>query len=119
MSRSRSLFRLIQKSMPDLVLCKDMLVIPPTEHVVRGFLLEATSQRERVYLWKVTTPLLRPMRRVILNYSDRISKGEPNLYIRKDSFEESAENIRNIISDDVEYLRSIRHPHDFLRHASC
>jgi hypothetical protein len=117
MSRSRRLFSKIQKSMPDLVLCKDMLVIPPTEHVVRGFLLEATSERERVYLWKVATPLLRPIRRVILNYSDRISGGEPNLYIRKDAFEESAENIRDIISEEVEYLRGIRHPHDFLRHA--
>src|ERR1700730_2258817 len=118
MSRSGRLFRLIQKSMPDLVLCKDMLVIPPTEHIVRGFLLEATSQRERVYLWKVATPLLRPMRRVILNYSDRISGGQPTLYIKKDAFEESAENIRNIISEEVEYLRRIRHPDDFLRHAS-
>ena len=118
MSRSKRLFRLIQKSMPDLVLCKNMLVIPPTDHLVRGFLLEATSERERVYLWKVVTPLLRPISSVILNYSDRISGGKSSLYIRKDSFEESVANIRNIISEHVEYLQGIRHPGDFLRHAS-
>jgi hypothetical protein len=104
--------------MPDLVLCKDMLVIPPTDHLVRGFLVEATSQRERVYLWKVVTPLLRPINSVILSYSDRISGNKPDLYVRNDAFEKSAENIRTIISEHVEYLRGIRHPDDFLRHAS-
>ena len=68
MSRSRRLFRWIQKKLPGLVLCKSMLVVPPTEHIVRGFLLEATSEKDKVYLWKVVTPLLRPMRHVILNF---------------------------------------------------
>jgi hypothetical protein len=117
MSRSKRIFRLIQKNLPGLALCKDMLVVPPTEHLVRGFLLEATSEKERVYLWRVVTPLLRPIRSVILNYSDRISGSKPELYIRKDAFEQSAQNIRNIVSGHIEYLRGIRHPHDFLRHA--
>ena len=101
MSRSKRLFRWIQKNLPGLVLCKDMLVVPPTEHIVRGFVLEATSQKERVYLWKVVTPLLRPIGSVILNYSDRISGTEKELYIKKDAFEQSAENIRNIISKHI------------------
>jgi hypothetical protein len=117
MSRSRRLFRLIQKKLPGLVLCKSMLVVPPTEHIVRGFLLEATSEKDRVYLWKVVTPLLRPMRHVILNFSTRISGNEPELYVRRDAFEQSAETIRNIISEHIEYLRRVRYPHDFLRHA--
>jgi len=118
MSRSRRLFKLIQKGLPQLVLCKDMLVVPPTEHIVRGFLLEATSEKDRVYLWKVVAPLLRPIRFVILDYSDRISGNEPELYIRRDAFEESAEKVRNIIAGHIGYLRGVRHPHDFLRHAS-
>jgi hypothetical protein len=117
MSRSKRLFRWIQKNLPGLVLCKDMLVVPPTEHIVRGFVLEATSQKERVYLWKVVTPLLRPIGSVILNYSDRISGTEKELYIKKDAFEQSAENIRNIISKHIDSLRRIQRPHDFLRHA--
>jgi hypothetical protein len=117
MSRSKRLFRWIQKNLSGLVLCKDMLVVPPTEHIVRGFLLEATSQKERVYLWKVVTPLLRPIDSVILTYSNRISGTEKELYIKKDAFEQSAENIRNIISKHIDSLRRIRHPHDFLRHA--
>src|SRR5258708_27467435 len=118
MSRSRRLFKWIQKKLPSLMLCKDMLVVPPTEHIVRGFLLEATSEKDRVYLWKVVTPLLRPIDCVILNYSDRISGSEPNLYIRRDAFEESAEKVRDIISGHVEYLRGVRRPADFLRHTS-
>jgi hypothetical protein len=118
MSRAKRLFKLIQKKLPGLLLCKDMLVIPPTEHIVRGFLLEATSEKDRVYLWKVVTPLLRPIRSVILDYSDRISGSEPELYIRRDAFEESADKVRDIIAGHIDYLRGVRHPHDFLRHAS-
>jgi hypothetical protein len=118
MSRAKRLFRLIQKKLPGLILCKDMLVVPPTEHIVRGFLLEATSEKDRVYLWKVVAPLLRPIRSIILTYSDRISGNEPELYVRRDAFEQSAENIRNIISEHIDYLRGVRYPQDFLRHAS-
>jgi hypothetical protein len=117
MSRSKRLFKLIQKNLPGLILCKDMLVVPPTEHIVTGFLLEATSQKDRVYLWKVVTPLLRPISSVFLDYSNRISGSEPDLYVRRDAFEESADKVRDIIAGHINYLRGIRHPHDFLRHA--
>jgi hypothetical protein len=118
MSRSKRLFRLIQKDLPGVVLCKDMLVVPPTEHIVRGFSVETTSERDRVYLWRVVTPLLRPIGSVILTYSARIPESGEDVYVRREAFEQSAENIRSIISGHIEYLRGIRHPHDFLRHAS-
>jgi len=118
MSRSKRLFSWVQKRLPGLTLCKDMLVVPPTGHIVKGFLLEATSEKERVYLWKVVTPLLRPMTSAVLDYSDRISGREPELYVRKDAFEESARKICDLISAQLERLRGIQHPHDFLRHAA-
>jgi hypothetical protein len=118
MSRSKRVFKSILKRLPDLVLCKNMLVVPPTEHIVRGFLLESTSEKDRVYLWKVVAPLLRPMSSVILDYSNRVSGNEVDLYIRKDAFEQSVENIRNIVCDHIGYLREVRQPHDFLRHTS-
>ena len=118
MSRSKRVFNFVQKKLPGFVLCKDMLVVPPTEHIVRGFLLEATAEKDRVYLWKVVTPLLRPIRHVILDYSERVFGSEPSLYIRRDAFEDSAEKVRDIISGHVEYLRGVRQPADFLRHAS-
>jgi hypothetical protein len=118
MSRSKRVFRLIQKRLSGVVLCKDMLVVPPTEHIVRGFLLETTTEKNRVYLWRVVAPLYRPMSGIILNYSDRIPK-DGEVYIDRDDYEKSADRIRAIISGrHIEYLQGIRRPQDFLEHAS-
>jgi hypothetical protein len=62
--------------------------------------------------------LLRPIRYVILDYSERIFGAEPTLYIRRDAFEESAEMVREIIGGHLEYLRGVRRPADFLRHTT-
>lgn len=116
-SRSKRIFGMIKKELPGLELCKDMLVVVPTERIVRGFLIETTITKDRVYLWKVVTPLHRPMRHVILNYSDRIfPKSREDIYIRKDAYRESADVIRALVSTHMGYLRSIRQPSDFLRH---
>src|SRR2546423_9814410 len=99
MSRSRRIFERIEASLPDLVRCRDMLVVPPTRHLVRGFLLEATTEKGRVYLWRVVTPLYRPISSIILDYSDRIPKsGE--IYVKNDAPQESADLIRGIIGDE-------------------
>jgi hypothetical protein len=120
MSRSTRIFRLIARDLPGVVLCKDMLVVVPTERILRGFLLETTTERDRVYLWKVVTPLYRPMRHVILDYSDRIPETGDDVYIDRAAYEKSAAAIRAIIVGErhLDYLRAIRHPQDFLRHAS-
>ena len=47
MSRSKRIFGLIKKELPGVELCKDMLVVLPTEHILRGFLLEATIEKDR------------------------------------------------------------------------
>ncbi len=85
MSRSKRIFGLIKKELPGVELCKDMLVVLPTEHVLRGFLIETTTERDRIYLWRVVTPLHRPMRSVLLDYSTRIPEGGPDVYVRRDA----------------------------------
>jgi hypothetical protein len=118
MSRSKRVFRLIQKRLSGLVLCKDMLVVPQTEHIVRGFLLETTTEKNRVYLWRVVAPLYRPMSGVILNYSDRIPE-DGEVYIDRDDYEKSADRICAIISGrHIEYLQGIQRPKDFFQHTS-
>ncbi|MGC2778239.1 MAG: hypothetical protein WA418_21645, partial [Bradyrhizobium sp.] len=118
MSRSTKLFGLIAKTLPGVVLCKDMLVVPPTGHILRGFLLETTMVRDMVYLWRVVTPLHRPMRHPFLDYSTRIQKGEP-VYINRHAYGESADRVRAIITDGhIEFLQQIRDPSDFLRHVT-
>jgi len=116
MSRSKRIFALVKKELPGVELCKDMLVVLPTEHILRGFLIEATIEKDRIYLWRVVTPLHRPMRSVFLDYSTRIPEGGPDVYVHRDAYKESANAIRALISDHMGYLQRIRGPQDFLRH---
>jgi hypothetical protein len=118
MNRSIKIFRLIKKDVSGVELCKDMLVVSPTEHILRGFLIEATAERGRVYLWRVVTPLHRPMKSVFLDYSDRIPQTGEDLYIDYNAYQESAAALREIVTENLEYLRSVRAPQDFLRHIS-
>jgi hypothetical protein len=114
-SRGRKIFGLIARELPGTALCKDMLVVAPTEHVLRGFLLEATTEKNMVYLWRVITPLHRPMRHPFLNYSNRIFGGE-KVFIDPRAYRRSADIVRSIIAEHVPYLQAIRGHADFLRH---
>jgi hypothetical protein len=115
MSRSRTLFQIIERNLSGVALCKDMLVVFPTSHILRGFLLETTTVKDHLYLWRVIAPLYRPMDRVFLDYSTRIPKGE-RIYLQRGAFKASAETIRAIIEGHIGYLESVYTPRDFLRH---
>jgi hypothetical protein len=120
MSRSTKIFGLIASQIPGVMLCKDMLVVAPTERILRGFLLETTTERNRVYLWRVVAPLYRSISHVILDYSDRIPKTGEDVYIDSDAYEKSAVAIGAIIVNEghLAYLKKIKRPQDFRRHAS-
>jgi len=93
-----------------------LLVVQPTEHILRGFAIETTTEKDRIYLWRVVMPLYRPWRYVILDYSDRIFlKSGADIYLA-DTYKESASLICSLISDHKRYLQDIRRPEDFLRH---
>ena len=116
LSRSKKVFGLVQKERSDVTLCRDMLVVLPTEHILRGFLFETTMQRDMVYLWRVVTPIYRPMRHVILDYSNRLNRGEP-AFINRSDYAETAKRVSEIITDGhIEFLKGIRGPSDFLGH---
>jgi hypothetical protein len=118
LSRSKIIFGLIAAEVPGVVLCKDMLVVVPTEHILRGFLLETTMERDMVYLWRVVTPLYRRMRHAILDYSTRIPEGD-KVHIDRKAYQKSAHVVRGIIENGhLDYLRRVRGPQDFLQHAS-
>jgi hypothetical protein len=116
MSRAKRVLGNIARDLPGVVLCKDMLVVAPTEHIVRGFLLETTTEKNRVYLWRVVTPLFRPISSVILNYSSRVSEPGKDIFIDPNAFAQSVEVIRNIIVENLEFVRGVKTPQDFLRH---
>ena len=58
MTMSGKALKLIQRSFSDLHLCKDMLVVPPTEHIIRAFTFERTPYKGLFYFWRVVLPFL-------------------------------------------------------------
>jgi len=115
MSIKLKTLRLIQRRLKGTQLCKDVLVVLPTEHILRGFLFERTLSKDMYYLWRVITPLYRPANPVFLTYSDRISKGY--LRLTREGLDETAERIASIMSPGhLSYLRRVRGPKEFLKH---
>jgi hypothetical protein len=116
MSIQRKTLRVVESMLKGTRLCKDVLVVLPTEHLLRGFVFERTLAKEMYYLWRVVMPLYRPANFIILNYSKRISKGE---YIRltQQELSQAAERIASIMSPGhLSYLRRVRGPKEFLKH---
>jgi hypothetical protein len=116
MSIQRQTLRLIESNLKGTRLCKDVLVVLPTEHVLRGFVFERTLKKGMYYLWRVVMPLYPPTHTIILDYSKRISKGE-YLRLNRRELNQAAERITAIISPGhLSYLRRLRGPKEFLKH---
>jgi hypothetical protein len=116
MSIKRKTLQLIQRRLKGTQLCKDVLVVLPTEHILRGFAFERTLSKDMYYLWRVITPLYKPANPVFLTYSKRLSKSR---YFRltRETVDETAEHIASIMSPGhLGYLRRVRGPKEFLKH---
>src|SRR3984893_19472012 len=74
MSIKRKTLQLIQRRLKGTQLCKNVLVVLPTEHILRGFMFERTLSKDMYYLWRVITPLYMPANPVFLDYRKRLSK---------------------------------------------
>jgi hypothetical protein len=53
----RGALKLFQKSFGGLHICKNALVIPQTEHIIRCFLFERIPYKGLFYFWRVVLPL--------------------------------------------------------------
>ena len=112
----RAILQLIQRRLTGTCLCKDVLVVLPTEHLLRGFLFERTTEKEMYYLWRVVTPLYRPANPIFLTYSKRISKGA-KFRLNRQGLDQTAERITAVMSPGhLSYLRRVRGPKEFLKH---
>jgi hypothetical protein len=118
MNIQRATLRLIQRNLKGTQLCKDVLVVLPTEHILRGFVFERTLVKEMYYLWRVIMPLYRPVNTIILNYSTRILDGEP-VQLTRSQLAETAELIAASMSPGhLSYLRKVKGPREFLKHVN-
>jgi hypothetical protein len=116
MSIKRKTLQLIQRRLKGTQLCKNVLVVLPTEHILRGFMFERTLSKDMYYLWRVITPLYMPANPVFLDYSKRLSKSR---YFRltRGTLDETAEHIASVMSPGhLSYLRRVRGPKEFLKH---
>ena len=113
MSMSRRTLVLVQKALPELRLCKDILVLPPTKHILRGYTLDRTTYSGTFNLWRLVLPLYRFTSRLVLNYSSRIPSGE-SVHLSKAKPRQSADEVTRIILNDIPKLDPIREPSDFL-----
>jgi len=114
MTMSGNALKLLQKTFSDLRLCKDMLVIPPTEHIIRGFLFERTPYKGLFYFWRLVLPLYTQWPVITLGYSKRLAKAE-FIDLGEVEFQQSILRLVQIISQgELDDLRSIRRPQDFL-----
>jgi hypothetical protein len=118
MGIQRETLRLIQGHLKGTWLCRDVLVVLPTEHLLRAFVFERTLEKEMYYLWRVVMPLYVPANTIILDYSKRISKGD-KFRLTRSGLDETAERIAAVMSPGhLSYLRKVRGPQEFLKHVS-
>jgi hypothetical protein len=114
MTMSGKALRLLQKSFSDLRLCKDMLVVPPTDHIIRCFQFERTPYKGLFYFWRVVLPLYTQWPVVTLRYSKRLAKGD-YIDLSESELEQSIERLVQIIlQGELDDLRALRHPKEFL-----
>ncbi|PZA09197.1 hypothetical protein DNX69_24120 [Rhodopseudomonas palustris] len=117
MSRSAKILKLVQPALPGAVLCRDVLVLAPTGYLLRGFFLNATSQKHHMDLWKVVMPLHRPFDTLVLTYGTIIA-GPDDHRVKVDDVERAAEVVKQCLRHEVQALRDLEGPPQFLQRIS-
>jgi len=95
-----------------------MLVVFPTEHILRCFLFERTTEKAMDYLWRAVMPLYRPSKGIVLNYSSKIPKNAQKFNLDRPLDDVSQDVLKVITDRDFRYLQRIRGPKEFLEHIS-
>jgi hypothetical protein len=107
--------RRLHKLVPELPARRGVLIVPPTEHLLRCFVLETNvGKKGKAYFWRVVMPLYRPRRFLLLNYGERILGGEL-LDLAETELDRSLRRMLEAISQgERNYLSSFRGPREFL-----
>jgi hypothetical protein len=115
MSRAKKVFERVVRNRPELVLCKDVLVVAPTDQILRGFVLETTTEKNMIYLWRVIMPLYQPRKSLYLDYSNRIADGD-KIFVDPKDYQQSARVIESLIVPHFPALKKLSHVGDFFSH---
>lgn len=94
-----------------------MLIVGPTGFVLRGYALNATSQKDHADLWKVVLPLHRPFPYVIFNYSSIVPGPSASRFcVAPPISEDGLRVLSSAIERHLAQLRVVESPSDFLAH---
>jgi hypothetical protein len=116
MAITRRVLKKLQESLPEMRLCKKVLVVAPTQRIVRGFMFERTMVKDRYFFRRVLLPLYSPTDSLHLSYSQRIPGGLKTFHPSPENVDEISDEILQVIVDGhLEELRNIRRLEDFLR----
>jgi hypothetical protein len=119
MSIPRRVLKIVARSLKGVFLCKSLLVVSPTEHILRGFLIDRTAHKSKYNLWKVVVPLYTPMHLLILDYSTQIGPRGDWLTIEKHEIQDAAQRVTGYILDGhLDHLKRLRGPKEFLEYVS-
>jgi hypothetical protein len=107
--------RRLHKLVPELPARRGKLIVPPTEHILRCFVLETNvGKKGKAYFWRVVMPLYRPPCFLVLNYGERILGGEL-LDLAETELDGSLRRMLDAVSHgERDHLSSIRGPREFL-----
>lgn len=115
MSRSAKVLELVRRYHPSAVLCGPYLLFGETGYIVRGLLLDTTSYKDHMRLYKVVTPIHRPLESIILSYSDDITGGG-YIHVDRSNYEAAARTVLERVGSQLTRLQELRLPHHFLDH---
>lgn len=113
MTMSGRALKHLEASVDGLRVCKDALVVSPTEHIVRFFTFERTPYKGLFYFWRAVFPLYTQYT-ILTGKGTRLAKGD-YIDLGEVEFERSITRLAEIISQgELADLRSIATPQDFL-----
>jgi hypothetical protein len=114
--------RVVCDRLTDFELIQDLLLMRPTEHIVRGFIFERSSAKDHFYLLRLISPLFSPVTpNLSLNYSDRISldgRTVAHLHVQGEKCGELEKILQVLDFKQVPVLRSVTGPEGFIRYCS-
>lgn len=122
MSKVTKFAKYVCDHLTDFELIRDLIVLQPTEHIVRGFSFDRSSTKDCYYILRIIVPLFSPvMPNLSLNYSERISidgRGDSLVKIQKTECDDREKLLEILKFEHIPFLRNLSGAEDFIRYCS-
>jgi hypothetical protein len=117
MSKVSKLSKMLSEQLGDIQLIRGVMIIKPSSHVVRGFLFDRCSEKDKFYLYRIIIPLFSPvMPNFSLNYSERIfphTVGPMSALVASCGCEDVEKIVKRLMREKETLIRDMSTPKDF------